>query len=450
MFLLRVSMTSAHTVRVSVDGVPRLHVDAEGSGELAIERDDTLNVSCVFEGEPGTRYHARFEVLDLDTPVREFTMTGMIAPSGKTAATEKVVVRQPPVRKNAFPAGVTRGAYDSGRESVKAKADNADYTVFYGTNRARVDEADPSRGYSGERGKRIDYGTCRVFIPKSHKIGSVGSPWWKRLVTFKDDRLKLLEIGATSAETHWQEMSERLAALAEDDREAVVFVHGYNVTFEEAALRAAQIGFDLSIKGAMAFFSWPSQGTLRGYPADEATIDVSEDAIESYLADFAVRSGARRVHLIAHSMGNRGVMRAIHRIASAAHGRTGIPFDQIILAAADVDADKFRSLAAAYTQVAKRTTLYVSEKDRAVEASHWLHRFPRLGFTPPVFVMDKLDTVSVSNIDLTLLGHGYVGAARDVLKDMHELIRHGTPPEKRFGLKEAKTEEGERYWLIGA
>jgi esterase/lipase superfamily enzyme len=289
-----------------------------------------------------------------------------------------------------------------------------------------------------------------VFIPKSHKIGSVGSPWWKRLITLTDDRLKLLQIRGTSAEEHWQEMSQRLAALAEDDREAVVFVHGYNVTFQEAALRAAQIGVDLAIKGAMAFFSWPSQGTLSGYPADEATIDVSEDAIEAYLADFAVRSGARRVHLIAHSMGNRGVMRAIHHIASRAHEKTGIPFDQIILAAADVDADKFRSLAAAYTQVAKRTTLYVSEKDRAVEASHWLHRFPRLGFTPPVFVIDKIDTVNVTNIDLTLLGHGYVGEARDVLKDMHELIRHGTPPDKRFGLQEATTEAGERYWLIGA
>jgi len=446
MLILRVSVTTQHSVHISVDGTHRLKVGAGGTGELALGRPGSLQL--VFEGESGTHYSAEFQMMLDGRVIQTFTTAGVIELSGKSVASERVFVRRTVL-------GVSAGETFSFEETVNIPTsapdpDNAEYTVFYGTNRARIDEVDPSRGYSGERGKRIDYGSCRVFIPKSHKIGSLGSAWWKRLITVTDDRLKLLEIRGTSAEAHWQEMSERLAKLADDDREGVVFVHGYNVTFEEAALRAAQIGFDLSIKGAMAFFSWPSQGTLRGYPADEATIDVSEDAIESYLSDFAVRSGARRVHLIAHSMGNRGVMRTIHRIASAAHGRTGVPFDQIILAAADVDADKFRSLAAAYTQVARRTTLYVSEKDRAVEASHWLHRFPRLGFTPPVFVMDKMDTVSVSNIDLTLLGHGYVGAARDVLKDMHELIRHGTPPEKRFGLKEAKTDEGERYWLIGA
>jgi len=42
---------------------------------------------------------------------------------------------------------------------------------------------------------------------------------------------------------------------------------------------AAQIGFDLSVKRAMAFFSWPSQGSTRGYPADEATIEASEGII---------------------------------------------------------------------------------------------------------------------------------------------------------------------------
>lgn len=342
-----------------------------------------------------------------------------------------------PQTKNAFP-------------SAAPKNDDAEYTVFYGTNRARIDEADPSRGYSANRGKRIDYGSCRIFVPKSHKIGSTGSPWWKRLLTMKDDRLKLLGIQGMTAEAHWHEMQELARSLSEDERHAVVFVHGYNVTFEEAALRAAQIGFDLSIKGPMAFFSWPSQGTLLGYPADEATIEVSEDAIESYLSDFAVRCGAKHVHLIAHSMGNRGVMRAIDRIASRAHERTGVAFDQIILAAADVDADKFRTLADAYAKVARRTTLYVSEKDLAVGASFLIRGFPRLGFTPPVFVVDDIDTVSVSNIDLTLLGHGYVGAAREVLTDMHELIFDGKPPGQRFSLTPATTPAGERYWLIRA
>jgi esterase/lipase superfamily enzyme len=156
------------------------------------------------------------------------------------------------------------------------------------------------------------------------------------------------------------------------------------------------------------------------------------------------------VHIIAHSMGNRGVLRAVNRIAATAQRRTGKPFGQIILAAADVDADLFRQLSAAYAEVASRTTLCVSKRDRAVEASRWLHKFARAGLMPPALVLPGIDTINVTNVDLTMLGHGYIAEARDVLTDMHALITRGAPPGERFGLREAKNEEGARYWLVGA
>ena len=156
------------------------------------------------------------------------------------------------------------------------------------------------------------------------------------------------------------------------------------------------------------------------------------------------------MHIIAHSMGNRGVLRAVNRIAAKAERRTGKPFGQVILAAADVDADVFRQLSAAYADVASRTTLYVSKRDRAVEASRWLHHFARAGLMPPTLVVPGIDTINVTNVDLTMLGHGYIAEARDVLIDMHALITRGAAPDERFGLREAKNEEGARYWLIGA
>ena len=150
------------------------------------------------------------------------------------------------------------------------------------------------------------------------------------------------------------------------------------------------------------------------------------------------------------SMGNRGVLRAVNRIAVNAQHRSEKPFGQIILAAADVDADTFRQLSAAYAEVASLTTLYVSERDRAVEASRWLHGFERAGYMPPTLVVPGIDTINVTGIDLTMLGHGFVYEARAVLTDMHTLIRRGTPPEQRFGLREATNEGGDRFWLIGA
>jgi esterase/lipase superfamily enzyme len=335
------------------------------------------------------------------------------------------------------------------KEALRNTNDNADYTVWFGTNRKPNDSESLQVGFSKSRDTKIHYGYCRVFIPKSHKIGSTGSSWWQRLRSGIDDRLKLIEIKGMVADNYWSAISSRLGESEIGERDAVIFVHGYNVSFENAAVRAAQIGFDLSVKGAMAFFSWPSRGALKGYSADEATIEASEPFIAEFIEDFVARSGAEKVHIIAHSMGNRGVLRAIDRIANKAQKRTAVLIGQIILAAADVDADTFRDLCGAYGRVSRRTTLYVSARDRAVEASRWLHDFARAGLLPPITIVPGIDTINVTNVDLTALGHGYVADARAVLEDMHELLVHDAPPDRRFALRQGETDAGGRYWIIG-
>jgi esterase/lipase superfamily enzyme len=336
-----------------------------------------------------------------------------------------------------------------GVESSQPPVQKGEYVVWFGTNRRRL-ERDATKGFSSGRDHTVHYGSCRVYIPKSHKIGSIGSPWWRRWFAGNDDRLHLVKISEFNERSFWGQIARRLEGVTADERQALIFLHGYNVSFQEAALRAAQIGFDLSIKGIMAFFSWPSQGTVAGYMADAATIEASEDDITNFMTNFVTQSGAESVNIIAHSMGNRGLLRAVNRIAHRAEAQSRVPFGQIILAAADVDADSFRTLCKAYTQVAQRTTLYVSTRDRAVEASHWLHQFPRVGLMPPVCVAPGIDTIGVSNVDMTLLGHGYMAEAREVLNDMYQLIRTGSPPGRRFGLDVQKTKEGQQYWIIRA
>jgi esterase/lipase superfamily enzyme len=342
-----------------------------------------------------------------------------------------------------------RAAREAPPQAARETRTDLEYSVWYGTNRKPLDVNNIAKGYSGERDSTLHLGLCKVFVPESHKIGSTGSGWWERFKSGVDDRLKLTNVNELQAATFWAQIKQQLNSLELADRDAVIFVHGYNVSFEEAAIRAAQIGVDLAVTGAMAFFSWPSRGTKRAYTTDEASIEASELHIANFMVEFAERSGASKIHIIAHSMGNRGVLRAVSRIASQAEQRTHVPFDQIILAAADVDAETFRNLCSAYSRVSRRTTLYVSSRDRAVEASKWLHDFPRAGLLPPVMVTTGIDTINVTNADLTMLGHGYVAEAREVLTDMHNLLEHGDPPRRRFGLKELQTEAGTPYWLIG-
>lgn len=325
-----------------------------------------------------------------------------------------------------------------GVPSAVPDARDAEYTVWYGTNR---EPAASGIYYSSERAGLTRFGRCRVFVPKSHAIGSIGSPWWKRLF-LGDDRLKLLTVDPIRSADFYVAVSSHLSSILDSERQVVVFLHGYNVTFVQAALQAAQIGFDLSVRGAMAFFSWPSQGTLDGYMADEAAIEASEFDIQNFIEEIVQRSYATSVHIIAHSMGNRALLRVVERITT----RLSVRFGQIVLAAPDVDTDAFQTLAHNYPKVSTRTTLYVSSKDKAVGASHWLHRSGRVGLTPPVFVMNGIDTISVENVDMTMLGHGYISSAREVLTDIHALIKTGAAPDTRFGLERRTVQPSGHYW----
>ena len=322
------------------------------------------------------------------------------------------------------------------------------YPLWFGTNRKPVDIDNISKGFSGKRDDKLHYGICQVAVPKSHKIGSTGSPWWKRLITLKDDRLKLQfkSLQILQEELFWANINEELKDHEINERSALVFVHGYNVNFEDAAIRAAQMGFDLQVPGITAFYSWPSQGKLLAYPVDAASIEASEKYMTEFLLNLAEKTHIEKIHIIAHSMGNRGLLRAVQRIISQVQTITNIVFGQIILAAPDVDIDLFKELAKGYGQLAERTTLYISSKDKALATSGLIHQHDRAGFFPPVTVVEGIDTVKVSKIDVTLLGHGYFADARLVLEDIRDLLINNTSPEQRTGRLEPSEEGG--YWVM--
>ena len=101
-------------------------------------------------------------------------------------------------------------------------------------------------------------------------------------------------------------------------REAFVFVHGYNVSFEDAARRTGQIARDLKFQGAPILYSWPSRASLFSYSADEATVEVSAVRFAEFLRKLAQSAGASVLHIIAHSMGNRAVLLGLERLAREA------------------------------------------------------------------------------------------------------------------------------------
>jgi esterase/lipase superfamily enzyme len=332
--------------------------------------------------------------------------------------------RKPPVR-----------LLDPLKEWLRRRADGAVHSVWFGTNREPIDPIAPSKGFSRERSDRITFGRVEVIIPKAHRFGEIGVGLWKKIgrADLRDDRLRVAKIITLATDEMWQELREKMESARSlgDAPHALVYLHGYNNSFEDAAIRAGQIGFDLKVSGATAFFSWPSRDTLAGYAADEASIEASEGAITEFLVAFAKKSGAEKVHIIAHSMGNRGLLRTLQRIAADAETRGSVRFGQIFLAAPDIDRDLFLGLAHLYPACSDRTTLYASKKDLPVFLSSKFHAAPRAGYFLPHTVAEGIDTVAVPDFDLDLLGHGYFAEASAILHDIYDLMRHNAPPRAR-------------------
>jgi esterase/lipase superfamily enzyme len=225
-------------------------------------------------------------------------------------------------------------------------------------------------------------------------------------------------------------------------REAFVFVHGYNVSFEDAARRTAQIAYDLKFAGAAILFSWPSKAKFKTYVADETNVRWTVPQLRTFLEDLATQAGADTIHLIAHSMGNRALTDVLEQLAIA--GTVKMPaFRQIVLAAPDIDADVFRKLVTVIKATGERMTLYSCAKDKALEASRRFHGYPRAGDS--IIIVRGVDTIDASAVDTSLLGHSYFGNNRTVLTDIFALLNDGDPPEDRFGMTPRQLTGGTYY-----
>ena len=156
-----------------------------------------------------------------------------------------------------------------------------------------------------------------------------------------------------------------------------------------------------------------------------------------FVTAIAKHSQARRVHLIAHSMGNRVVAGALRRLAY--NKATAPHFNQVILTAPDIDAETFKvSIAPRITSIAERFTIYASSDDLALRTAARINSWgdPRLGqagddlMTFPNF--PTIDVVDASDVDTSLFStnHSYFAESQSVLADLKRTLR-GLNPDKR-------------------
>jgi esterase/lipase superfamily enzyme len=355
---------------------------------------------------------------------------------------------QQPLRK-------PKGVHEGGHPPPSA-AGAVVLPVFYSTDRGL--SGDPVDRYAAVRGD-VTYGVARVSVPTDPRLRSVGElsgPRWWRL-EFSDDPRKHVALVDTQPLQRSAFIAEaRDALLSADQNAALLFIHGYNVTFSDAARRAAQLAVDLKFPGRTLMYSWSSAGHPHKYTVDEATVEWSIPHFEAFLRLALVDIGASSLHVIAHSMGNRALIRSLERFDSTALPSGAARLRQIVFAAPDVDADTFCHVAQALSGYAERFTLYSSSRDLALKASHLVHGYPshlvhgypRAGDAgDDLLVINGVDTIDATMVDTSLVGlrHSYFGSTRSILNDIFALLQHGHGPQGRFDLVAASSTRG-RYW----
>ena len=170
------------------------------------------------------------------------------------------------------------------------------------------------------------------------------------------------------------------AHLAGSDGRVLLYVHGYNTSFDEASERAGRIAARAGFGGPVILFSWPSHGRVGRYTWDEENALWTQPHFDALLGRLLAEALVREVVVVAHSMGNRIALRSIAQLDRAKPELAGPKIRTIVLAAPDVDRAIFeRDFLPSIARRGRSTTVYVSRLDRPLRGSWAVHGYVRAG-----------------------------------------------------------------------
>jgi esterase/lipase superfamily enzyme len=236
--------------------------------------------------------------------------------------------------------------------------------VFVATNRAPSE--DKNILFSGQRSDALHFADITVSIPKVRKPGSVEFPSEKPNLA---KQFAATSVALTDDEAVFSSrIKASLAALAPEQRNIMIFVHGYNVPFAAGVFDQAQLKHDYEIPGVALHFSWPSAGKTPLYLYDRESAEFARTGLAKTLK-IAAAANPKSIILIAHSMGTYLTMETLRSLSLQGDAALIAKIDPLVLAAPDIDVDVFRSQLATMTTRPKTMIVMVSEKDRALQAS---------------------------------------------------------------------------------
>jgi len=197
----------------------------------------------------------------------------------------------------------------------------------------------------------------------------------------------------------------------------LVYIHGFANDFHHALCRASEIKHRARFEGSLILFSWPASDTiefnnLQGlwnaihvnneYEHDSATANDERtvSTLVEFLQKLRKRVPASRTVLVAHSMGNQLLLKAVQNMAIQPEDR----YRAIVMLAPDVGVSTLQASLPTLSTDAKRSVLYVNKEDKALWVSAQKNKEERAGR------VDLLDPNGyMETVDITQATHGAGG-----------------------------------------
>jgi len=364
--------------------------------------------------------------------------------------------------------------------------------VVYATDRAPIESKGKKLRYGYERSKSLAFGVCTVEIGRNlswdQLVRESRTQWRSRSLPLSIPEIRetgrfdavpdlaAYENGSTTEKAEAVEKrkstEQQLAKLLSgrlshtSHREAYVFIHGFNNTFEDAAFVMAGLWHFMGRTGVPIIYTWPAgspEGILGGYTHDSESGQFTGYHLRHFLKTLSSCPDLKKVHLIAHSRGTDVLMTALRELnleyrAAGKQTRDELKLGNLVLAAADLDLEvsSQRITAELLPLVPERMTLYVSAMDRAIGAADILFGSKRrigqlrgADLNPEqqkaLAAMSQMQVIDVL-ARTSFLGHSYFHQSPAVSSDVILLLRDNRNPGPESGRPLAHRKDG--FWEI--
>ncbi|MEP6355086.1 MAG: alpha/beta hydrolase [Hyphomicrobiales bacterium] len=228
-------------------------------------------------------------------------------------------------------------------------------------------------------------------------------------------------------------------------KDIVLFIHGFNNSFEHAAFSLADVWHYTGRVGVPVFYSWPAGNRgLTGYFKDTEAVKFSIFHFKEAIRVLSSTPGLERIHIVAHSRGTEVVTTGLRELviedrARGLNPKQSLKIQNLILAAPDLDFGvvQQRLIAERFGPAIGQITVYLNQNDGALGLSQRIasgQRFGRLTFDDldegDKQIFSRVKNVHFVNIQDVqgLVKHAYFRENPGVLSDIAIAIRYNAPP----------------------